>query len=91
VEDQRDAFSSGTAEIHERARNEPAYCKTLPAQEFPIIVAEWPRNQREIIRVALDQYNGRHPVNARIWYRNGEGVLKLERPASPCRSSTSRL
>ncbi|MCO5131342.1 MAG: transcriptional coactivator p15/PC4 family protein [Xanthobacteraceae bacterium] len=41
---------------------------------FPIIIAEWDRNKREVIRVALDQYNGRHTVNVRVWYRDGDGL-----------------
>jgi hypothetical protein len=46
-----------------------------PSQpSFPIIIAEWDRNSREIIRVALDLYNGRHTINARVWYRDGDDV-----------------
>jgi hypothetical protein len=39
---------------------------------FPIVIAEWERNSREVILVALDLYNGRHTVNARVWYREGD-------------------
>ncbi len=36
------------------------------------MIAEWDRNSREVIRVALDKYNGRHTIiNARVWYRDG--------------------
>ena len=35
-------------------------------QAFPITVAEWDRNSREIVRVALDQYNGRHTINVTL-------------------------
>jgi hypothetical protein len=46
-----------------------------PSQpSFPIIVAEWDRNSREVIRVAVDLYNGRHTINARVWYRDGDDV-----------------
>jgi hypothetical protein len=41
---------------------------------FPIIIAEWDRNAREIVRAALDRYNGRHTINARVWYRDGDEV-----------------
>jgi hypothetical protein len=41
---------------------------------FPVVVAEWERNAREIVRVALDQYNGHYTVNVRIWYRDGDVV-----------------
>jgi hypothetical protein len=27
------------------------------------------------VRVALDQYNGRHTINVRVWYRDG-GEIK---------------
>ena len=39
---------------------------------FPIIIAEGDRNAREVIRAALDQYNGRQTVNIRTWYRDGD-------------------
>jgi len=42
---------------------------TIP--DLPIIIAEWDRNAREIIRVALDQYRGKYLINARVWYRAG--------------------
>lgn len=45
-----------------------------PKPEFPIFVAEWDRNSREVVRVALDHYNGRHTINARVWYRDGDDV-----------------
>jgi hypothetical protein len=41
---------------------------------LPLITAEWDRNSREIVRVALDQSNGRHTINARVWYREGDEV-----------------
>jgi len=28
------------------------------------------------VRVALDQYNGRHTINARVWYHDDDDVLK---------------
>ena len=46
---------------------------SLP-NHYPIIVAEWDRNKREVIRVALDRYNGRHTVNVRVWYRDDDGL-----------------
>jgi hypothetical protein len=47
-----------------------------PKPEFPITVAERDRNSREVVRVALDQCNGRHTVNARVWYHDDNDVLK---------------
>jgi hypothetical protein len=43
---------------------------------FPIVVAEWPRNSREVVRVSIDVYNGRHTVNARIWFYDDADELR---------------
>lgn len=45
-----------------------------PQPSFPIVVAEWDRNSREVVRVALDHFNGRHTVNARVWYRDDDAL-----------------
>ena len=39
---------------------------------FPLLVAEWNRNAREVVRVALDRYEGRHTVKIRVWYLSGD-------------------
>lgn len=36
-----------------------------------IIVAEFPRNSRESIRIALDEYRGISTVDVRVWWRDG--------------------
>lgn len=38
---------------------------------FPIIVAEFERNPREVLRVSLDQYRGRNTIDIRVWFRDG--------------------
>jgi len=44
-----------------------------PSQpSFPIIVAGRDRNSSDVIRVALDLYNGRHTINARVWYSDDD-------------------
>jgi hypothetical protein len=43
-----------------------------PKPSFPIVITEWERNSREIVRVALDQYNGAFTINVRVWYRDGD-------------------
>jgi hypothetical protein len=43
-------------------------------QAFPIVIAEWDRNSREVVRIALDLYNRKHTINARVWYRDGDDV-----------------
>ncbi|CAN7693491.1 transcriptional coactivator p15/PC4 family protein [Rhizobium sp. LjRoot30] len=47
-----------------------------PVAAYPLVIAEWERNSRETVRVAIDQYNGRHTVNARIWYRDGNDEMR---------------
>lgn len=39
-----------------------------------MIIAEWDRNSREIVRVALDRFNGYHTIDVRTWYHAGDGV-----------------
>lgn len=51
--------------------NDKGKISGLPNQ-YPIIVAEWDRNKREVVRVALDHYNGRHTISVRVWYRDGD-------------------
>ncbi|MBN9454285.1 MAG: transcriptional coactivator p15/PC4 family protein [Bosea sp.] len=41
-----------------------------------IIVAEWPKNERETVRVALDEFNGHPVVNARLWFRADDGSMR---------------
>jgi len=48
----------------------------IEERTFPHLIAEWPRNSREVIRVALDQYNGRFTLNIRVWYRDQAGELR---------------
>lgn len=38
-----------------------------------LVIAEWDRNAREIVRVALDQYKGRHTIDVRVWYCDDSG------------------
>jgi hypothetical protein len=40
---------------------------------FPIVVAEWDRNGREIVRVALDRFNNRYTIDVRAWWRDADG------------------
>ena len=39
----------------------------------PTVVAEWPRSNRETVRVALDQYYGRAVIDVRTWFDYGSG------------------
>lgn len=40
-----------------------------------VIIAEWRKNRREMLRVRLDTYQGRAIVDCRCWYDDG-GTLK---------------
>ena len=48
----------------------------LPEIAYPVVVAEWARNSRESIRIALDQYQGCEIVDARAWWRDDEGLWR---------------
>jgi hypothetical protein len=39
---------------------------------LPIIVTEFAKNSREIIRVTLDEFRGRPTIDVRVWYRDGD-------------------
>lgn len=41
--------------------------------DYPIVVAEWPRNNHEILRVGLDFFNNRRIIDVRCWWRDSEG------------------
>lgn len=48
-----------------------------PSITFPIVIAEWLRNSREVVRVELAEYQGRHVIAVRTWYRSViDGGLK---------------
>jgi hypothetical protein len=42
------------------------------AERFPIVVAEWPRNGSELIRIALDRYKNREIIDIRSWWQDTE-------------------
>jgi hypothetical protein len=46
------------------------------ATRFPIIIAEWQRNSREVVRVSLDRFNNRDTIDIRSWWRDGDGTFK---------------
>jgi hypothetical protein len=39
-----------------------------PAPDFPIIISEWRRNTREVIRISLDEFNRRQTIDVRAWW-----------------------
>jgi hypothetical protein len=48
----------------------------LPDQAFPLIIAEWPKSNGLVVRVALDKFKGRTYINARVWYTAADGELR---------------
>jgi hypothetical protein len=46
------------------------------ATRFPIIIAEWQRNDREVVRVSLDRFNNRDTIDVRSWWQDGNGTFK---------------
>ena len=52
---------------------------SLPNRDLPVVIAEWDRNAREIVRVALDHYQGRHTIDVRTWFRDGDDQVKPSR------------
>ena len=49
------------------------------ADGFPITIAEWPRNTRELVRITLGRFKNRFTVDIRSWWQNGDGIFKLGR------------
>jgi hypothetical protein len=46
------------------------------SRSLPITVLEWPRNERETIRVRLDHYKGRAIIDVRTWWRDKDAELR---------------
>jgi Transcriptional Coactivator p15 (PC4) len=44
--------------------------------DLPVTIAEWQRNERDVIRVSLSNYNGTPVVDLRVWFRNSTGEFK---------------
>jgi hypothetical protein len=46
------------------------------ADRFPIVVAEWPRNNRELVRIALDRFKDCLTVDMRSWWKDTDGIFR---------------
>jgi hypothetical protein len=40
-----------------------------------IIVAEWPKNSRELLRVRIDEFMGQPVICVRAWYPDSNGIM----------------
>ena len=47
-----------------------------PVESQSIVVSEWERNQREVIRVTLAEYKGSPTVDVRTFYKNAKGEFR---------------
>ena len=58
------------------------------AVALPIVVAELPRNEREVLRIMLSKYQGRISIDVRAWFRTQQaGELKPSRRGVSLRST----
>jgi hypothetical protein len=46
------------------------------SEALPIIIAEWPKNGRENIRVSLGKYQSNYTVDLRLWYSAEDGTMR---------------
>ncbi len=44
--------------------------------DLPFTAGEWPRNNREDVRVRLDLFKDKVIVDCRTWWRDAEGELR---------------
>lgn len=51
------------------------------------IVAEIRKNKREVIRVVLEQFEGRPIVSMRVWFEAGDGALRPSKSGLSCRAT----
>jgi hypothetical protein len=42
----------------------------------PTIIAEWPLNSREHLRVSIEKFNGFDLINIRKWFKAEDGELR---------------
>ena len=57
---------------------DPTRCRSPESDvvRLPIIVAEWPRSSRELVRISLDRFNNRFTIDIRSWWQDTNGVFK---------------
>jgi hypothetical protein len=50
---------------------------------LPVIIAEWPRNGSEVIRLTLEKYRRFYRADLRIWFLDDGGVLRRTQRGVP--------
>lgn len=51
----------------------------------PIVVGEFRKNAREIVRVALDEFNGHDLISLRVFFDAGDGSMRPGKSGLACR------
>ena len=46
---------------------------------LPILLADWPRKNNEVIRITLTDFRGSKGLNIRVWYRADSGEFRPTR------------
>jgi hypothetical protein len=46
------------------------------ADRFPLVIAEWPRNDRELVRISLGWFESSFTIDLRTWWRDSNGIFK---------------
>jgi hypothetical protein len=59
-----------------RSEQSPGRPRKQQASGFPVVIAEWPRSRRELVRVAIDHYQGGYTIDLRSWSRDASGVYR---------------
>jgi hypothetical protein len=44
--------------------------------KLPVVVAQWDRNARQVVRVTVDHYKGCDTIDLRGWYHDPKGGFK---------------
>jgi hypothetical protein len=57
-------------------KEHPAARSKRRANGFPRVVSEWQRNDRELLRVSLDQFNDHFTIGVRTWQRDPQGTFR---------------
>jgi hypothetical protein len=55
--------------------------ETLTSIAVPIVISEWQKNSREILRVRLDAYKGQTGIDCRAWYGEPDNLKPKHLPA----------
>jgi hypothetical protein len=65
--------------MHAQDAGTPARWQDAPKtalSRLPLVIAEWPRNNGEIVRISLDRFKTFFTIDIRIWWRDANGTFK---------------